>query len=296
MMVAKLVIAALTVSYKVAAVDDMNLNILITYRYMIASILTFPLAFFLERNMRQKPTLKILFQVFASAFFGCAQSMILTSTSFVATFTNLIPLFTFVIAVILRHTFLPNLMEKVGRVEITRKAKIIGTIVGVMILTFYKGHNLTIKLTLFPFERKHGINQNDSCSGSHIGTNLFNMCCTFFHFSGNMFSDGSIIDDTITSASLAGSVMIVAGLYMVIWGKAKEAKHLSNLMSSSHLEEVNPTLNVRVQSKVGFTSSKWPEDIRFDKSLASLPLPHITMYKPTTIIMDPTRLYVKFNV
>ncbi|KAJ0600027.1 hypothetical protein Hanom_Chr03g00212751 [Helianthus anomalus] len=49
MVAAELVIAAFSVSYKLAADDGMHMKVLITYRYLFASILIFPLAFFLER-------------------------------------------------------------------------------------------------------------------------------------------------------------------------------------------------------------------------------------------------------
>ncbi|KAL8264804.1 hypothetical protein R6Q59_022934 [Mikania micrantha] len=72
-----------------------------------------------------------------------AKSLVLTSPTFTAAFTNLIPPFTFIIAVLFRS-------EKVEIGKIAGKAKVIGTIVGVggaMILTFYKGHQLNIGST-----------------------------------------------------------------------------------------------------------------------------------------------------
>ncbi|KAM0036300.1 hypothetical protein Hdeb2414_s0014g00424801 [Helianthus debilis subsp. tardiflorus] len=49
MVAAKFSVAAFTVSYKLAANDGMNMKVLITYRYLFASILILPLALFLER-------------------------------------------------------------------------------------------------------------------------------------------------------------------------------------------------------------------------------------------------------
>uniref|UniRef100_A0A251V5N3 WAT1-related protein n=2 Tax=Helianthus annuus TaxID=4232 RepID=A0A251V5N3_HELAN len=73
------------------------------------------------------------------------QSLILTSATYAAAFTNLIPPLTFIVAVLFR-------LEKVEIGKITGKAKVVGTLVGVggaMILTFYKGHQLNIRSTHF---------------------------------------------------------------------------------------------------------------------------------------------------
>ncbi|GJU12936.1 EamA domain, WAT1-related protein [Tanacetum coccineum] len=74
-----------------------------------------------------------------------AQSLVLTSPTFTAAFTNLVPPITFIVAVLFR-------MEKVGIGKITGKAKVVGTLVaigGAMLLTFYKGPPLNILSTHF---------------------------------------------------------------------------------------------------------------------------------------------------
>nr|GEY44220.1 WAT1-related protein At1g25270-like [Tanacetum cinerariifolium] len=74
-----------------------------------------------------------------------AQSLLLTSPTFTAAFTNLVPPITFIVAVLFR-------MEKVGIGKITGKAKVVGTLVavgGAMLLTFYKGQSLNILSTHF---------------------------------------------------------------------------------------------------------------------------------------------------
>ncbi|KAI3755258.1 hypothetical protein L1987_55054 [Smallanthus sonchifolius] len=152
MVAAQLVVAAFSISYKLAADAGMHMRVLITYRYLFSSILIFPLAFFLERNKRPKLTWTIFFQAFLCTAFGgplsqnmYAKSLVLTSATFTAAFTNLIPPLTFIVAVLLR-------LEKVEIGKITGKVKVIGTFVGVggaMILTFYKGHQLNITSTNF---------------------------------------------------------------------------------------------------------------------------------------------------
>ncbi|KAL8222712.1 hypothetical protein R6Q57_020111 [Mikania cordata] len=149
---ARFAMAGVTISFKFAADFGMHMSVLITYRYLFASILIFPLALFLERNKRPKLTWTILFRTFICVTVGgpmsqniYAKSLVLTSPTFTAAFTNLIPPFTFIVAVLFRS-------EKVEIGKIAGKAKVIGTIVGVggaMILTFYKGHKLNIGSTHF---------------------------------------------------------------------------------------------------------------------------------------------------
>ncbi|KAD4179377.1 hypothetical protein E3N88_27968 [Mikania micrantha] len=86
-----------------------------------------------------------------------AQSINLTSTTFVAAFANLIPPFTFIIATMFR-------LEKVEISKISGKAKVIGLLVGVggaMLLTFYKGHQL-INIGSTRFNLLHGGRRMDA--------------------------------------------------------------------------------------------------------------------------------------
>ena len=49
MIASQLIVAALSISYKVASNDGMHVSILITYRYLISSVLLLPLALIIER-------------------------------------------------------------------------------------------------------------------------------------------------------------------------------------------------------------------------------------------------------
>ncbi|KAJ9552308.1 hypothetical protein OSB04_016353 [Centaurea solstitialis] len=148
MMITTQVIAAgINILYTIVGNDGMNTSILMTYRFLCASIVVVPLAFLVERNKRPKLTWAILLQASLCALFGgsmalnmYAESVILTSATFVAAFSNLIPAFTFVLAVFFR-------LESVKLGEMAGKAKVIGTLMGVagaMLLTLYKGHQINI--------------------------------------------------------------------------------------------------------------------------------------------------------
>ncbi|EYU35419.1 hypothetical protein MIMGU_mgv1a008496mg [Erythranthe guttata] len=111
-----------------------------------------------ERKNRPKLTKKIALQAFVSALFGgsmaqnlYAESLVLTSATFVAAMTNLIPAITFILAIFFR-------MERVGLKTMAGKAKVVGTtmcIGGAMLLTFFKGCEVNIWSTHFDLLHKH---------------------------------------------------------------------------------------------------------------------------------------------
>ncbi|KAI7740185.1 hypothetical protein M8C21_019877 [Ambrosia artemisiifolia] len=342
MVAAQFAVAAFSISYKLASYDGMHMRVLITYRYLFASILIFPLALFLERNKRPKLTWSILFQAFLCAIFGgpmsqnmYAESLVLTSATFTVAFTNLIPPLTFIIAVLFR-------LEKVEIRKRKGKAKVIGTLVGVagaMILTFYKGHQLNIKSTHFNFLHggqhmdEHVATINNLSTHDHIfgsilalgysisialfyiflsklsvnypchysntflysvigflqslvcvlpterswskwklnsSMRLFSaifqgicavlglfLTTTVVHLEGPLFAsifnplvlvfvglaDFLILGEKLYVGSLIGSIIVIVGLYLVLWGKGKETRTLSKSVSSANSKDKNSSLN-----------------------------------------------------
>ncbi|KAJ9552233.1 hypothetical protein OSB04_016278 [Centaurea solstitialis] len=101
--------AGVNVFYKLAANDGMSLPVLVAYRFTFATAFIVPLALFVERKKRPKLTWMVLLQGFCCGLFGGALSqnfyikaISLTSATFVASITNLIPAITFVLAVCFR--------------------------------------------------------------------------------------------------------------------------------------------------------------------------------------------------
>ncbi|XP_024959863.1 WAT1-related protein At1g68170-like [Cynara cardunculus var. scolymus] len=152
MIIAQVISAGINILYIFVGNDGMNLSILMTYRFLCASIVVAPLALLVERNKRPKLTWTILLQAALCALFGgpmalimYAESVILTSPTLAAAFSNLIPPFTFILAVLFR-------LESVNLGQMGGKAKVIGTLMGVggaMLLTFYKGPSINIWSTHF---------------------------------------------------------------------------------------------------------------------------------------------------
>nr|GMD04833.1 WAT1-related protein At1g25270-like [Ipomoea batatas] len=141
------VYGGMSVFYKVASNDGMSLRVLIAYRFIFAAAFIVPIALFTERKSRPKLTWTILLQAFTSALFGgsmaqnlFAESLVLTSVTFTTAIINLIPAFTFILA-------LPFGLEKLGLRKRAGQAKLMGTLIGIggaMVLTFYRGKELKI--------------------------------------------------------------------------------------------------------------------------------------------------------
>ncbi|XP_021727850.1 WAT1-related protein At1g68170-like [Chenopodium quinoa] len=144
--------AVVNILYKLAAVDGMNLRVLVAYRLLFAAAFIVPVAYFIERNLTSKPKLTwtVLGQAFLCGLFGGTlvynlflESLVLTSATFAAAMLNLIPAVTFILAVFFR-------LEKVTLKTVPGRAKVMGTILGIlgaMVLTFYKGVEIKIGST-----------------------------------------------------------------------------------------------------------------------------------------------------
>ncbi|XP_042480411.1 WAT1-related protein At1g68170-like [Macadamia integrifolia] len=183
MVLVQAISAGVSVFYKLATEDGMNMRILVAYRYIFATILLAPFAFFIERNKRPKLTWMVAFQAFLCGLFGgtlsqnlYVSSLTLTSMTFAAAMVNLIPAVTYIIAVILR-------MERLGIRTVAGKAKLVGTAIGIggaMVLTFYKGPEVKIWSTNIDLTR--GLGYGASRSASHVdnsalGSILALGCC-----------------------------------------------------------------------------------------------------------------------
>ncbi|KAK6945004.1 EamA domain [Dillenia turbinata] len=147
----KPVAAMITIDFALAIVNillktvldkGMNHLVLITYRLAISAIFLAPIAYLLERNSRPKLTTSILCHLFFSAVVGASLTQYCfligieyTSATFACAFINLVPVFTFVMA-------LPFRLETVNIKSNSGRAKVLGTLVcvsGAMLLSLYKG-------------------------------------------------------------------------------------------------------------------------------------------------------------
>ncbi|KAL8048148.1 hypothetical protein ABFX02_07G044700 [Erythranthe guttata] len=120
----------------------MNPFVYVTYRHVVAGVVTLPFAYFIERKIRPKLTLALFLEIFVLSLLGVSltlnmyfTSLKYTSPTLLACMVNTIASLTFILAVILR-------MEIVNIRNPRGIAKILGTVVslvGVMTMTLYKG-------------------------------------------------------------------------------------------------------------------------------------------------------------
>ncbi|EXC13630.1 Auxin-induced protein 5NG4 [Morus notabilis] len=151
----KLVATMLAVNFAFAIVNlllkktlDQGLNylIIVTYRQAISAIFLTPIACFWERKSGTEITSRLLCYLFFSALVGVTLTQFLfllglenTSATFSCAFLNMVPVFTFILA-------LPLGLEKLNLESKSGRAKILGTLIcilGALILTFYRGTQLT---------------------------------------------------------------------------------------------------------------------------------------------------------
>ncbi|XP_074284299.1 WAT1-related protein At4g08300-like [Silene latifolia] len=142
----------------------MNPHVYITYRQIICTLVMFPFAYVLERDVRPKLTAKMFGEIFLLALLGVGlalnlffASLTYTSPTFVTAMLNSVASLTFVFALLLR-------LETVALRQPRGLAKVFGTLIslaGIMLMAFYKGSIIpNVSQPLVPIQQKTVIQQN----------------------------------------------------------------------------------------------------------------------------------------
>nr|XP_027096668.1 WAT1-related protein At3g30340-like [Coffea arabica] len=134
--------AVVNVAMKKVLTEGMSNLLIVTYRQSISLIFLVPIAYFRERKYWKNITAVILCGLFCNALVGVTLTQYVfltglkyTSATYSAAFSNMIPVFTFVLALLLRQEKL-DMKKKSGRV------KVLGTLIcvgGALVLILYKG-------------------------------------------------------------------------------------------------------------------------------------------------------------
>ncbi|XP_022632389.1 WAT1-related protein At5g40240 isoform X2 [Vigna radiata var. radiata] len=141
MMAAMLTQSGSMVVIKVAMIDDINKYVMVVYSFALSTILLLPFALFLHRSERPPLTFSALCSFFLLAFFGSSGTIMayvgieLSSPTLASALLNLVPAFTFILALIFR-------MEEVRWRNSSSQAKVLGTIAsiaGAFVVILYKG-------------------------------------------------------------------------------------------------------------------------------------------------------------
>ncbi|BFG16491.1 hypothetical protein CerSpe_027650 [Prunus speciosa] len=126
---------------KAAMSKGTNEYIIVVYANALSALILLPYILIFHRSERPPLTLSILCRIFMLALFGCSSQIFgnigiaYSSPTLATAMLNLIPAFTFILAIIFR-------MEKLNWRSSSSQAKICGSIVsitGAFVVTFYKG-------------------------------------------------------------------------------------------------------------------------------------------------------------
>ncbi|KAL4363848.1 hypothetical protein GQ457_04G034460 [Hibiscus cannabinus] len=183
LLVVQAALAGVIVFYKLAVVEGMSMRVLIAYRFIFATACVTPLAFVFEREGKAKLTRKVVFLGFLSGLFGGAlgpnlfiASLSLTSSTYATAMSNLVPIATFIFAVILR-------MERLGMKTLGGQGKLVGTFLsigGAMILTFYKGKEIVVWSTNIDVIKHHSTTKHAAAGDHVLGSLLALLSCLAF--------------------------------------------------------------------------------------------------------------------
>ncbi|XP_019164995.1 PREDICTED: WAT1-related protein At3g30340-like isoform X5 [Ipomoea nil] len=138
-------LAVVNILFKIVLNRGVKQLVLATYRQAISAVFLAPIACCMERKSYKKLTTFTLCALFFSGLMGGTLTLYLfligleyTSTSFACAFINIVPINTFLLALLFRQERI-NMKCKSG------KAKVLGTLIcliGAIVLTLYKGKPL----------------------------------------------------------------------------------------------------------------------------------------------------------
>lgn len=145
MVLVQLAYAGMNITSKLAIESGMNPLILVAYRQLFAFVSIAPFAYWLEWNTLPKMTKHLMLRILFSSLTGVTGNQILffvglkySTATIACALTNLLPAFTFVLAVIFRQE---NLRIKMR----SGLAKVFGTVLcvsGALLLSFYHGKTI----------------------------------------------------------------------------------------------------------------------------------------------------------
>ncbi|CAI8617843.1 unnamed protein product [Vicia faba] len=169
MVLVQIAYAAVTIIYKLAINDGMNMRVASAYRLICASVFTIPVALVFDRKKKEKITWSVLSKTFLCGLFGGSlslnlylEALALTSATFMLVVFNLIPAITFIMAVCFG-------MEKFNLKVVEGNAKVIGTLLGIsgaMLMIFFKGVEIHIWSSNINLLHPHH-NQNEQMASQH---------------------------------------------------------------------------------------------------------------------------------
>nr|XP_019069145.1 WAT1-related protein At1g43650-like isoform X2 [Solanum lycopersicum] len=266
MLLTQAIFAGMALFSKAAISQGMNPYVFVTYRQAFAIIALAPLAAFFERKSDVPLSYNIMLKIFLMSLLSTLSldlyyfSIHYTTATFAAASTNLIPAITFFMAVILR-------VEALAIKKSHGMAKLLGSSIGVtgaLVFALVKGPQLNFMKG--NTRGTHSSNLNYSLKEEWLKGSLVMVLANFtwslwlilqgYIVTGltywiqlwtvekkgpvfvSMFTPLSLIITAIVSAflwketlyvgSVCGGILLVGGLYLVLWGKNREAEREIN--------------------------------------------------------------------
>ncbi|KAF2564650.1 hypothetical protein F2Q70_00015598 [Brassica cretica] len=260
MVVVQIATAVLNILFKLAVVDGMEPRVLVAYRLFFATLFMLPLSFIFQREKRPEFTWNLLLLALLSGLLGAVLPSIftitglaLTSATFASAAAVLTPLITFVLAASLRQVKVSKQFG--GAYWNATLMNLTGSVVAVIIALCWncdlKEWKLGWNIRLFTIAYASIV-----MSGMVIAVNAW---CV--ESRGPLFVSvfspvalvvvalvGSfILNETLHVGSIIGTVIIVGGLYLVLWGKNKEMKSIT---PTSDYIETNKTTSKDISLKI----------------------------------------------
>ncbi|XP_058740506.1 WAT1-related protein At1g09380-like [Vicia villosa] len=169
MLINQLAYSGMNVTSKLAIVGGMNPLVLVAYRQIFGTVAIAPFAYWLERDIVPRMTKRIMIQIFLSSVTGVTGNQVLyfvglkySTATIACALTNLLPAFTFVLAVLFRQ-------ENLGIRTKRGIAKVVGTMLcvgGAILLSFYHGQVIGIGQSSIHWSYAEKLQSGGDSSGS----------------------------------------------------------------------------------------------------------------------------------
>ncbi|CAK8544530.1 unnamed protein product [Lathyrus sativus] len=169
MLIIQLAYALMNATSKLALAGGMNPLILVAYRQIFGTVAIAPFAYWLERDMIPRMTKRIMIQILLSSITGVTGNQVLyflglkfSTATIACALTNLLPAFTFILAVLFRQENL-RIRKKSGI------SKVVGTVLcvgGAILLSFYHGQVIGIGKSSIHWGYAEKVQSGGDSSGS----------------------------------------------------------------------------------------------------------------------------------
>ncbi|KAK8600080.1 hypothetical protein V6N12_049939 [Hibiscus sabdariffa] len=219
MVAVELLDVGLSTLSKAAMSKGMSHFVFVVYSNALASTILLPAAFFFTRKKRPPITLPLLCKFFFLSIAGITvmQNCIFTGVSYSSptlgsALANLIPAFTFLLAVVFR-------MEKLELRSTKSQIKILGTLVsiaGALVITLYKGPTI-LSPPAQPHSEPSPPTMLTTTSNNWIIGGLF-IATACFSLSANIIGQAAILKGNPNAWKLSPDIELVSVVYSALFG------------------------------------------------------------------------------